>query len=85
MLHASTLVLVNGVATPGPPVFQWYRVANTSLASNDPNLRFVTLEGPDWRIRTTDASGNVTFQTFNPQMTIVSGVVGVFHDTMQLK
>lgn len=88
-------VFIPPLDQPGLPIFQWYRVVQTSLAYNDSRLRYVTLEGADWPTAIDPAVPGVvarhpitdqpTFVIGPTQMTICSGVVGVFHDTMQLQ
>ncbi len=65
--------------TPSGPIHQWYRVV-----SSDPEIlgdttagftRNVTLQGPDW-----PATAAPT-----PQVTIVTGVIGVFEKTIRLE
>ena len=61
------------------PLFQWYRVASVNGDSYPPgvlNLRDLTLDGPDWP---------VDLMAKGTQLTIVSGVVGVFSMPVQVK
>lgn len=76
------------------PQFRWYRVAATSgapyLHSSGFYRRYVSLDGPDWLVTSTNnpMAADPDDQTqINPnasfipttQMSIVTGVVGVFH------
>jgi hypothetical protein len=60
------------------PLFHWYRVASVngeSYAGGSGSLRDLTLDGPDWPVALIPKT----------QLTIVSGVVGVFSTPVQVK
>ena len=65
------------------PRFAWYRVAAVGMDTYEPSpatgfyYRDLTLDGPDWPTSTTNPPDNL-IGMLDTQMTIVSGVVGVF-------
>jgi hypothetical protein len=89
-IHQGDWVLLSGnmyeaTLPPNPrkflgPQFHWYRVASVDgdsypNATNTFHLRDLTLDGPDWP----------TLLVPNTQLTIVSGVVGVFSTQVQVE
>jgi hypothetical protein len=86
-VHSGDWVLLSGNMYCAPPAqrkfmgphFQWYRVASVNGDSYDGgggfHRRDLTLDGPDWPVTLVP----------NTQLSIISGVVGVFSAPVQVK
>lgn len=63
------------------PLFQWYRVASVNGETYGAGLRDLTLDGPDWPVNLMAPLGSPG----GVQLSIISGVVGVFSTQVQVK
>jgi hypothetical protein len=87
MMQQTLLDPNNPVTFSNMPLFQWYRVSNIQGESvsvgNGQFKKIVTLEGADWPVRYSNDNTKLVCPG-GVQMTLVSGVVGVFQRTITL-